>query len=87
MYRDNKETGGRPHHDEILLIKMMILAGWYGLSDYEIELLASDRLSFRHFLGYPDKIPDRSTIWLFKEKLTSKGKVPFPLGRTPAAAG
>ena len=75
MYRDNKEIGGRPHHDEILMIKMLILAGWHGLSDYEVELLAIDRLSFRHFLGYPDKIPDRSTIWLFKEILTSKGKI------------
>jgi len=75
MYRDNDVIGGRPHHDEILMIKMLILAGWHGLSDYEVELLAIDRLSFRHFLGYPDKIPDRSTLWLFKEKLTSKGKI------------
>ena len=41
MYRDNKETGGRPHNDEILMIKMHILAGWHGLSDYEVELLAT----------------------------------------------
>jgi IS5 family transposase len=75
MYRDNKETGGRPHHDEILMIKILVLAGWHGLSDYEVELLAIDRLSFRHFLGYPEKIPDRSTIWLFKERLTTKGKI------------
>jgi IS5 family transposase len=75
MYRDNKEIGGRPHHDEILMIKILILAGWHGLSDYEVELLAIDRLSFRHFLGYPDKIPDRSTIWLFRERLASKGKI------------
>lgn len=54
---------------------MFILAGWHGLSDYGVELLAIDRLSFRHFLGYPDKISERSTIWLFKEKLTSKGKI------------
>jgi IS5 family transposase len=75
MYRDNKEIGGRPHYDEILMIKMLILAGWHGLSDYEVELLATDRLSFGHFLGYPDQIPDRSTIWAFKEKLTNKGKM------------
>jgi len=75
MYRDNKEIGGRPHNDEILMIKMLVLAGLHGLSDYEVKLLAMDRLSFRHFLGYPDKIPDRSTVWAFKEKLTSKGKV------------
>ena len=73
MYHDNKETGGRPHTDEILMIKMLVLAGWYGLSDYELELLATDRLSFRHFLGYPDKIPDRSTIWKFREDLSENG--------------
>jgi len=27
MYRDNKEIGGRPHNDEILMIKMVVLAG------------------------------------------------------------
>ncbi len=75
MYRDNKEIGGRPHHDEVLMIKMLVLAAWHGLSDYELEFLANDRLSFRHFLGYPDKIPDRSTIWAFKERLTNQGKV------------
>ena len=75
MYQDNKEIGGRPHNDEILMIKMLVLAGWHGLSDYEIELLATDRLSFRHFLGYPEKIPDRSTMWAFREKLTDKGKI------------
>jgi len=75
MYRDKKESGGRPHNDEIVMVKMLILAGWHGLSDYEVELLAIDRLSFRHFLGYPEKIPDRSTIWVFRENLTNKGKI------------
>ncbi len=75
MYHDNLEIGGRPHNDEILMIKMLVLAGWHGLSDYEVELLAIDRLSFRHFLGYPEKIPDRSTIWVFRENLTKKGKI------------
>jgi IS5 family transposase len=75
MYHDNKEIGGRPHNDEILMIKMLVLAGWHGLSDYEVELLATDRLSFRHFLVYPEKIPDRSTIWVFRENLTKNGKI------------
>jgi IS5 family transposase len=75
MYHDNLEIGGRPHNDEILMIKMLVLAGWHGLSDYEVELLATDRLSFRHFLGYPEKIPDRSTIWVFRENLTKNGKI------------
>ena len=75
MYHDNKESGGRPHTNEILMIRMHILAGWHGLSDYELELLATDRVSFRHFLGYPGKIPDRSTIWKFREDLAKNGKI------------
>lgn len=58
MYHDNKESGGRPHTDEILMIKMHIPAGWHVLSDYELELLATVQESFRHFLRYPEKIPD-----------------------------
>jgi IS5 family transposase len=63
MYKDNEVEGGRPHHDEILLVKIMILQAWYGLSDYEAERQANDRISFQHFLDYPEVIPDRSTIW------------------------
>jgi len=43
------------------MVKMLLLQGWYGLSDYEAERQANDRISFRHFLGYPETIPDRST--------------------------
>jgi IS5 family transposase len=75
MYHDNAIEGGRPHVDEILMVKMMVLQGWYGLSDYEAERQANDRISFRHFLNYPRTIPDRSTIWRFRERLESQGKV------------
>lgn len=80
MYLDNKEIGGRPHHDEILMIKMLVLAGWHGLSDYEVELLAIDRISFRHFIGYPDKLPDRSTIWLIQGETDEQRENPSHLG-------
>jgi IS5 family transposase len=33
-----------------------------------------DRLSFRRFLGYPDRVPDSTTIWLFRERLAKTGK-------------
>ena len=69
LYKDNKKDGGRPHLDEIVMIKTLILQHLYGLSDYEIERNIYDRMSFRHFLGFPDTIPDRSTIWLFRERL------------------
>jgi IS5 family transposase len=69
LYKDNKIDGGRPHLDEIVMIKTVVLQHLYGLSDYEIERNIYDRMSFRHFLGFPDIIPDRSTIWLFRERL------------------
>lgn len=56
------------------MIKLLILQQWYGLSDPQFEREAYDRLSFRHFLGYPEKIPDNSTIWLFRERLATSGK-------------
>jgi len=74
MYHENEEEGGRPHIDEILMVKMLLLQGWYGLSDYEAERQANDRISFRHFLGYPDTIPDRSTLWKFGNDSTTKAK-------------
>jgi hypothetical protein len=46
MYYENEEEGGRPHIDEILMVKMLLLQGWYGLSDYEAERQANDRISF-----------------------------------------
>ena len=44
------------------------------MSDPELERQATDRISFRYFLGYPATIPDRSTIWLFRERLAQTGK-------------
>jgi len=56
------------------MIKLLVLQQWYGLSDPELERQAIDRISFRHFLGYPASIPDRSTVWLFRERLAITGK-------------
>ncbi|WP_319579942.1 IS5 family transposase [uncultured Methanospirillum sp.] len=69
LYKDNKENGGRPHFDEILMVKILVLQQLYGLSDYDIERHIYDRVSFRHFLGYPEEVPDRSIIWYFRERL------------------
>ncbi|WFN35473.1 IS5 family transposase [Methanogenium sp. S4BF] len=74
LYSNNTEKGGRPNLDEILMLKMLILQQWHGLSDPELERQANDRISFRQFLGFPDKIPDRSTIWAFRERLSLSGK-------------
>ncbi|WP_067092574.1 IS5 family transposase [Methanobrevibacter curvatus] len=69
MYDNQSEKGGRPNNDEIVMLKMLVLQTWYGLSDFEAQKQANDRISFLKFLGFPDKVPDQSTIWLFREKM------------------
>ena len=40
----------------------------------ELERQANDRISFHKFLGFPERIPDRSTVWAFRERLIDTGK-------------
>jgi len=61
MYDNHTTGGGRPNNDEIVMIKMLVLQSWYGLSDLELERQANDRISFHKFLGFPETIPDRGT--------------------------
>ena len=74
LYTNDTERGGRPNHDPVLMVKLLVLQSWYGLGDEETERQAVDRLSWRRFLGYPDKVPDSTTIWLFRERLAETGK-------------
>jgi IS5 family transposase len=73
MYDNRSERGGRPNIDEIVMIKMLVLQSWYGLSDSELERQANDRISFHKFLGFTES-PDRSTVWAFRERLINTGK-------------
>jgi transposase, IS5 family len=74
MYDNRTERGGRPNNDEVVMVKMLVLQSWYGLSDPELESQATDRISFRKFLGFPEVIPDRATVWSFRERLGRTGK-------------
>ncbi len=73
VFYDNKIIGGRPHTDELIVVRSMLLQSWYGLSDEELEFQCHDRLSFRNFLGYPENVPDFSTIWKIRERLKEAG--------------
>lgn len=73
VFQDNDSTGGRPHTDELIVIRSMLLQAWYGLSDPELEFQCLDRLSFRNFLGFPENIPDFSTIWRIRDRLKETG--------------
>jgi len=75
FYKDTTGKPGRPHWPVVLMVKIMLLRKWYGLSDVQAEQQILDRLSFRQFLGLSltDSTPDHSTIRLFNERLTESG--------------
>ena len=55
--------------------KVLILQKYYNLSEEETEFQILDRFSFQRFLGLSvsDKVPDKNTIWLFKQRLGIPG--------------
>jgi IS5 family transposase len=74
MYNNKTERGGHPNIDEIVMFKMLVLQEWHGLSDPELERQVTDRISFQRFIGFPKKVPDFTTVWLFRERLAKTGK-------------
>lgn len=67
---DKNSKVGRPSYDPVIMIKILALQSWYGISDEEMEYQLADRISFQRFLGFPKEIPDFTTIWKFREELT-----------------
>ncbi len=74
LYTNDGPQGGRPNIDPVVMVKMLALQAWIGLSDPELERQATDRISFRRFLGYPASIPDSTTVWQFRERLAESGR-------------
>ena len=77
LQKEDKGVGGRPAYEYILLFKILILQQQYNLSDDKMEYMINDRISFQRFLGLDmdSTIPDATTIWTFREKLTQKGQI------------
>lgn len=71
MEKEVKGPGGRPAFDYMLMFKILILQEYFGLSDEQMEFQITDRFSFMRFLGLRtcSKVPDRNTIWHFREQL------------------
>jgi len=69
--RTDRRTGGAPHKDLLVKVKMLFLQYLYNLSDPELEDQVNDRLSFQNFVGvsFTTTIPDYTTIWRFRERL------------------
>jgi len=73
FFPEKENNIGRPAYDRVLLSKILVLQNLHNLSDEEIEYQIYDRLSFRQFLDFPQKIPDSTTIWYFREELINLG--------------
>ena len=77
LRRSERRKGGRPALDAVMMFKILVLQALYGLSDEAAEYQVRDRLSFMRFLGLGlgDRVPDRTTIWLFREALVAAGTI------------
>ena len=62
---------GRRSYPPLMMLKALLLAQWYQLSDPELEEALSDRLSFRRFvgLGLAEETPDETTLLRFRHAL------------------
>jgi IS5 family transposase len=45
------------------MVKIFVLQQCHGLSDFELGKHCIDRISFRKFLGFSDRILDKTTVW------------------------
>jgi transposase, IS5 family len=74
---EKKSNAGRKPIDVIVMFRMLVLQSLYNLSDEQVEYQVRDRLSFTRFLrlGIEDRIPDGTTLWLFRERLAQGGVI------------
>lgn len=75
VFVEDQGRGGRPHYPVVMLLKCLMLAKWFGLSDPDLEGMLRDRLSFRRFvgLGMSDDTPDETTFVVFRRRLREAG--------------
>ncbi|MES2264726.1 MAG: IS5 family transposase [Pseudomonadota bacterium] len=73
--RPSRERGGRPPFPTELMIRVLLIQQLFNLSDEQLEFQLLDRLSFQRFAGLrsSSQIPDRTTIWTFRERLIKAG--------------
>jgi IS5 family transposase len=66
---------GRAAYPPLVMVRVLLLQAWYGLSDPRAEEALSDTLSFRRFcgLGLDEGTPDHSTICRFRQALRRGG--------------
>jgi IS5 family transposase len=67
--------GGRTPWGPVLMFKILVLQKYFALSEEPTGFQILDRFSFQRFLGLAvgDGVPDKNSIWTFKERLGGKG--------------
>jgi len=68
---ETTSKAGRKPWDAVVIFKAIVLCELYNLSDEQLEYQLRDRLSFMRFLGLglEDRVPDATTVWLYREAL------------------
>lgn len=77
VFKRSPNAPGSKPYDVVLMFKILILQRLYKLSDQQAEFQITDRMSFTRFLGLRigETIPDYSTLWRFREALTTAGVI------------
>jgi IS5 family transposase len=80
---------GRPGDPPLVMLRVLLLAQWYGLSDPELADALADQLSFRRFAGLPldGPVPDETTICRFRGELARHGLAERLLAAVDAQLG
>jgi IS5 family transposase len=73
VFYDGPGKAGRPHNDEIVMFRCLVLQNWHGLSDPGLEQQLKTNICFMNFVGFDARIPDYSTVWRFRERLAETG--------------
>ncbi|MBY0238812.1 MAG: IS5 family transposase [Burkholderiaceae bacterium] len=73
--RPSRERGGRPPFPTEVMVRILLIQQMFNLSDEQLEFQLLDRMSFQRFAGLRDasQIPDRTTVWTYKERLIKAG--------------
>lgn len=73
--RESSAKGGRPAYPTETMVRILVLKRLNNLSDERMEFLLLDRLSYQRFCGLTQalKVPDRTTIWTFENRIGEAG--------------
>jgi IS5 family transposase len=76
-YYRGKARIGRPPYDPALLLKMLLVAYLYDLSERQVEEMARFNIPVKYFLGLGanELPPDHSTLTAFKGRLLERGNL------------